>query len=80
MLLSLAMLEASLKHLDEGRTQTRPTRRLWLKPGRASARWDDFATQVGYDRFQMMYSYSCGRAKKIRKRYRADRNIFENGE
>ena len=41
---------------------------------------DNFAAQVSCYRFQIVFAYSWGRAKTIRKRYRGDGNIFENGE
>ena len=42
--------------------------------------WDNFATQVGCYRFQIVFVYSRGWVKTIRKRYRVDGIIFENGE
>ena len=44
-----------------------------------SACWNKFVAQVGRYRCHIVFAYSCGRAKNIRKRYRVDGNIFENG-
>ena len=63
------------------RRQTRPWR-FRVIPGHTSAWWGNFAAQVGCNHFKIdiMFAYSCGRAKTIRKRYRVEGYIFENGE
>ena len=76
---SLPIPEVSLKRLDRGSRQTIP-RRVWAKPVHTNAWWDKFVGEMSSYRFQIIYALLCGRVKTIRKRYRMDGNIFENGE
>ena len=46
LVLSLQISKAGLKRLDRGWRDTRP-RRFWIRPGRTSGWWDNFAAKVG---------------------------------
>ena len=42
-----------------------------------SGPWANFAAQVGCYRLQIVFVYSCGLAKTIRKRYHVDANLLK---